>query len=249
MTAPTAPSAPPADSTPSTYVFGYGSLIEEGSRLRTAPDALVAFPARVRGLRRGWWDRGGTSGLTTTFLGAVADPAAACNGVLFKVTAGELQDLDARESTYARTEIQASDVTMLDGCPDVPAGTIYAYLNRLDARGIARSLPNAQFPIVQSYVDVCLQGCLDLEARYRMAAGFTQDFLTTTDGWNAFWVNDRQFPRRAFAVLSVAGQIDAALLANPKTAELCQRVELEPARWEDRRPVRPPPTRSKKAGK
>lgn len=237
----TAPNKATSSSSTDLYIFGYGSLIEDGSRQHTTPDAVYAFPARVKGLRRGWWDRGGTSGLTTTFLGAVADASAKCNGVVYKVSAGDLEDTDRRESTYIRTEIQASDITMLDGCAEVPAGKIYAYLNNLDAAGIARSLPNAQFPIVQSYVDVCLQGCLEVEARYRAAAGFTDEFLTTTDGWNAFWVNDRLFPRRAFGVLPAASQIDDALQKHPKTKDLVYQVELEPASWEDRRPV-PPPT-------
>ncbi len=166
MTTPAAPTAT------TTYIFGYGSLVEDGSRTHTAPSAVNAWPARVKGLRRGWWDRGGTSGLTTTFLGAVFDPSASCNGVLFEVSAGELEDLDARESTYLRTVLQPGDITMLDGGSDVPVGTIYAYLNRLDGTGIAANQPDARFPIVQSYVDVCLQGCLEIEGRYRAAASF-----------------------------------------------------------------------------
>lgn len=228
-----------ADPSTDLYIFGYGSLVEDESRTHTTPDAVNAFPARVKGLRRGWFDRGGASGLTTTFLGAVADPNASCNGVIYKVTVGDLEQTDKREATYIRTEIQASQITMLDGAAEVPAGKIYAYLDNLDEAGIARSLPNAQFPIVQSYVDLCIQGCLEVEARYRAAQGFTDEFLTTTEGWNAFWVNDRQFPRRAFGVLPMAGQIDAVLQAHPKTKDLIYEVELEPASWEDRKPVRP----------
>ena len=36
------------------YVFGYGSLLERASRMRTNPDAVGAWPARVTGYSRGW---------------------------------------------------------------------------------------------------------------------------------------------------------------------------------------------------
>ena len=36
------------------YVFGYGSLLERASRTRTNPDAVGAWPARVTGYQRGW---------------------------------------------------------------------------------------------------------------------------------------------------------------------------------------------------
>jgi hypothetical protein len=55
---------------PQNYIFGHGSLIEDESRQRTTPSARDAWPARVSGIRRGWWARGAKSGLTTTYLGA-----------------------------------------------------------------------------------------------------------------------------------------------------------------------------------
>jgi hypothetical protein len=47
------------------------------------------------------------------------------------------------------------------------------------------------------------------------------------------------YPRRPFIFQSAAGQIDDALQKAPKTANLFYEVEIEPASWEDRRPVRP----------
>ena len=37
------------------YVFGYGSLLERASRMRTNPDAIGAWPARLTGYSRGWY--------------------------------------------------------------------------------------------------------------------------------------------------------------------------------------------------
>src|SRR4051794_41726991 len=86
------------DKGPQNYIFGYGSLIEDESRRRTTPSAVDAWPALVQGIRRGWWARGAKSGLTTTYLRAVAvtdpdpDPkeVGECNGVIYKGSAVEL---------------------------------------------------------------------------------------------------------------------------------------------------------------
>ncbi|HET8670886.1 MAG TPA: hypothetical protein VFM05_09765, partial [Candidatus Saccharimonadales bacterium] len=50
------------------------------------------------------------------------------------------------------------------------------------------------------YVDICLNGCLELEATYPLAkeAGFAATFLKTCSDWSKYWVNDRIYPRRAF---------------------------------------------------
>jgi hypothetical protein len=45
--------------------------------------------------------------------------------------------------------------------------------------------------------------------------------------------------------MPAAGQIDAALQKAPKTADLFYEVEIEPARWEDLKPVRPKGSKSK----
>jgi hypothetical protein len=43
------------------YIFGYGSLIEQASRMRTTPAVMYVLPARVRGYARGWWARTGVN--------------------------------------------------------------------------------------------------------------------------------------------------------------------------------------------
>jgi Gamma-glutamyl cyclotransferase, AIG2-like len=225
---------------PQNFIFGYGSLVEDESRQRTTPSARDAWPARVKGVRRGWWARGAASGLTTTYLGAISDPTAVCNGVIYKVSAEDLAATDIRESAgYQRCRIETSQIKMLDGRTTPLEGLVWAYINLIPPNRIAENLATPQFPIVQSYVDICIHGCLEVEGKYPTAAGFTQDFIATTDEWNRFWVNDRLYPRRPFIFQPAAGQIDAALQKAPKTAELFYEVEIEPAGWEDRKPVRP----------
>jgi hypothetical protein len=223
------------------FIFGYGSLIEDESRMRTTPSARYAWPVKVKGVRRGWWARGDASGLTTTYLGALDDPAAWCNGVIYPVTAQEIAATDERESAgYKRCKIDPGDLTMLDGRSAPPEGDFWAYINLIPPDQLDDNLPSPRFPMVQSYVDICVNGCLEVEGKYPTAAGFTQDFISTTDAWSLYWVNDRLYPRRPFIYQPSASKIDAALKAAPKTAELYYEVELEPATWEDRKPVRPP---------
>jgi len=146
---------------PQNYIFGYGSLIEDESRQRTTPSARDAWPARVSGIRRGWWARGAKSGLTTTYLGAVVDPARTCNGVIYKVSAEELAATDRRESAgYQRCRIESDQITMLDGRDTPLEGVVWAYLNLIPPDKLGDNLATFQFPIVQSCVDICIHGCL-----------------------------------------------------------------------------------------
>jgi hypothetical protein len=226
---------------PQNYIFGYGSLIEDESRGRTTPSARDAWPCVVRGILRGWWARGAASGLTTTYLGALDDPKAKCNGVIYAVSAEELAATDSRESAgYRRCEIERQHIHMLDGRSEPPEGVFWAYINTFTVAQIPQNISTPSFPMVQSYVDICIHGCLEVEGKYPTAKGFTNDFIATTFEWSKFWVNDRLYPRRPFIYQPAASQIDAALQAAPHTKELFWEVEIEPATWEDRKPVKPP---------
>jgi hypothetical protein len=79
--------------------------------------------------------------------------------------------------------------------------------------------PSEETPMVQSYVDICINGCLELEALYRTLneplakESFTKEFIRTSSGWSEFWVNDRVYPRRPGAYRPSATDIDKALQA------------------------------------
>lgn len=225
---------------PQNYIFGYGSLIEDESRERTTPSARFAWPCIAQGVRRGWWARGAASGLTTTFLGALDDPEAHCNGVIYAVSEEELAATDHRESAgYRRCQIERENLRMLDGRSEPPEGIFWAYINNFPPEKISENLPSPQFPMVQSYVDICVNGCLEVEGKYPTAAGFADLFVETTDAWNEFWVNDRVYPRRPFIFRPTASKIDAVLRGAERTKELVWEVEIEPASWEDKKPVKP----------
>ena len=91
----------------------------------------------------------------------------------------------------------------------------------------------AGVPIVQSYVDICLSGCLEIEATFPLAkeAEFAETFLKTSTDWSKYWVNDRIYPRRAYVYQPNAGRIDE-LIEKVLGAELFSSIQIEPASWE-----------------
>ena len=97
------------------YIFGYGSLIEQASRLRSTPSALYVLPARARGYARGWWARTGAIGFSTTFVGAIPEKSSYMNGVIYAVNKEELDDTDKRESGYTREDIASHLEILLMG--------------------------------------------------------------------------------------------------------------------------------------
>jgi hypothetical protein len=196
-----------ATSTRPQYIFGYGSLIERQSRIATWPSAEFASPVVVQGVARGWFDQTDVPSWSPTYLGGIADEGAESNGVIFRVTPAEFDSYTQRETGYKPTEIAPSQITMLDGSSTAPDGDIWYFANT------RKRFPSDVHPIVQSYVDVCLDGCLEIEAMYPRAkqANFAERFVRTTSNWGPPWINDRIYPWRPFVHVPRAWAIDALI--------------------------------------
>jgi hypothetical protein len=205
------------------YVFGYGSLLERASRTRTNPDAIGAWPARVKGYQRGWFHQfADNTGSTCTYLGAVKAEDKTVNGVIYRVA--DFESTKQRETGYTATALQTDEITMLDGGGRLETAAdskVYIFLSNENSISKSKE-PTPEFPMVESYVDLCVNGCLELEAIYRTAKGFTPEFIRTTSGWNKNWVNDRLYPRRPFIYVPNASAIDKAL----KEGKVLQYVQL-----------------------
>ena len=193
----------------------------------TSPSALYASPVNVAGVQRGWFGRVSDVSLSTTYLGAVPNPDSNCNGVIFQVSQQQLAAFDDYEAGYNREKIDQKSVTMLDGSTSAPDGDIWYYANT------EKRYASAEFPIVQSYVDICLNGCLEIEATYPLArqARFAETFLKTCSDWSKYWVNDRVYPRRAFIYVPNASRIDG-LIQGVLGEEVFSGIQIEPASWE-----------------
>ena len=197
---------PSVDPTTTHYVIGYGSLMQQASRTSTAPAATIALPIEVSGFRRGFIAAGQQPGFNTVYLGVVPDAQSRFNAVLFDVPASQMTALDKREGIYCRVAVPASAVTILGDQGAAPEGQAWIYVNKADSLG----LPSADIPIIQSYVDIFLSGCLELQDANQLT-GFADECVTSTTDWSTHWVNDRIFPRMPQDRQPQAKRIDVLL--------------------------------------
>ena len=197
---------PPPDVQQPQHVVGYGSLMQDESRMRTAPKAGPASPVEVQGFRRGWFARVDAVGFSTTYLGVHADAQSRLNAVVYAVDADELAATDRREASYCRIAVTPGAIRALQASGQPPIGQVWIYVSKPESA----AAPSAKFPIVQSYVDIFISGCLEQEQRFALS-GFARQCVTSTQGWSEHWVNDRIHPRRPFIHQPKARQIDTLL--------------------------------------
>ena len=175
------------------YMIGYGSLMQKQSRRVTHPNARYVYPIEVKGFKRVWGIHG--NNYKTTFLTLVKDKKAFLNAVYYPVGDYDILEADEREMGYCRILVPKSNIEAL-GLKDIPEGKYWVYAQKDDKV----NLPSKEYPIVQSYVDIFLDGCIQMGKTYNLP-DFLDRCVSETYGWpsetNA-WVNDRQFPRRPF---------------------------------------------------
>ncbi|MEM7446345.1 MAG: gamma-glutamylcyclotransferase family protein [Pseudomonadota bacterium] len=176
------------------FILGYGSLLESQSRTRTWPSAGDPIPANIAGFQRAFNTTGASAGYSTTFLGVSEQDDAELYAALFAVN--DLADFaagDAREYPYCRVAVDASQITTLDDSSLPADAEIWMYAVKPEHIGT----PTAEYPLIQSYIDLFLNGCIQLQ---ELVVDQDLDFLAacinSTDGWSRFWVNDRIHPRR-----------------------------------------------------
>lgn len=163
------------------YIFGYGSLICSDSRSRTGA-THTAHAIEVTGIQRKWSVH--TPDWPATAVGAHSVKDANCNGVYFEVDAVNLAKFDQREQGYQRVAIPWQHVTAQQTNHSLPStGTLWVYVG---SHSMAQPEPSR--PIMLSYVDVIINGCLDYGEEF--AARFTE----TTELWQ-FLVDDRHSPQ------------------------------------------------------
>jgi hypothetical protein len=185
------------------YLFAYGSLISRESRHMTVKTG-EATPVQVRGLQRAWNII--SPEMKMAGVGVVVNESASCNGVLVKIEGSELSAFDKREfeSTnynYERLQIPTPSIAGL-ATEIGKAIKVWAYVVK------TASTPSIEFPIMQSYVDVILTGCLGFGEKFAI------EFIRGTAGWEQPWYNDRNHPRyvRHLKKLKFQKQIDSLLV-------------------------------------
>ena len=158
----------------SKFFFGYGSLVNRATH--TYPQAQ---PARVLGWRRSWRH---TDLRPVAYLTAEPAPEAQIAGLIAEVPGDDWRALDEREGAYRRHPLAPE--TVLHPVPHALDIQIYA------VPPSAAAAPSVRHPILLSYLDVVVQGFLQVFGEAGVA-----DFFATTEGWDAPVLNDRAAPR------------------------------------------------------
>lgn len=159
------------------YIFGYGSLINAASRQRTGQTGQ-AIPAIAHGFVRYWGKIDDSYSLSPL---AVRQGEGDVNGVLLEIDDSALIEFDRRERGYQRIEIQADQIETEQVFKRDE--TIWIYVKeRLEP-------PCELSPIMQTYVDTVLAGCLSVSTQ------FATHFINNTIGWHYPLENDRHAPK------------------------------------------------------
>ncbi|KAI2508184.1 hypothetical protein MHU86_6235 [Fragilaria crotonensis] len=174
----------------SQFIFGYGSLICSHSRAVTSPEHAHSFvtPVAVKGVERVWSKRSHRM----TAMGIRFNSSALTMGILLPVTAQDIKAFDRREQGYDRIELRLSDIdrvpflkeehyqhehheTFLNAKEQNArhAVKIWVYIQKENLP------PTEDYPIVQSYVDTILRGCISVGGEE-----FAKEFIRSTKGWH-----------------------------------------------------------------
>ena len=189
------------------YIAGYGSLIDEQSKKATDSKAYENIPVLIKGFKRSWCAHGNRPGFNATFLSLNENEKETFNGVIYRVNdPKEIELYDTRETVYCRKKISAKQIKIYTkNIPEQKQVWIYY------PKSIQHSQPNREYPIVQSYVDIFIRGCIKIEEKFNIK-DFAKDCILTTDNWpEQHWINDRIYPRRPSAFEPYARKIDDLL--------------------------------------
>lgn len=214
---------PEVDEDQPQYIIGYGSLMETASKQRTSPNTGANLPVLVTGYQRSWNAKGSPVGFSTTYLGVQPRSGARMVAALYRVfDARDIRETDRREAFYCREAVDRQKVQMLDGSLTPATGQIWIYVNKPGS--IAP--PSARYPLVESYVDIFLTGCFELQEKVVVKDfHFAEQCIETTAEWSPHWVNDRLYPRRPFIYQPNASRIDELL--QRKLPRLFEQIRIE----------------------
>jgi hypothetical protein len=210
---------------PSQFIFGYGSLINTPSRNSTASAPIPAIPVRVSaafGYIRAWNDRS-PSGFTALGLRKPnpSESPATINGVLYPVEGDDMVKFDLREAGYARVEVPHADIEAVSWQAVPQEGHIWVYVpvRPGGAAGVGLPEPDAAFPLLESYIDIVIEGGLEY------GPDFARELIETTADWSKFWLNDRLLSRRPWVHDDKYGVVDK-MLGNiaPAAAQFANRL-------------------------
>jgi hypothetical protein len=203
---------------PTQFIFGYGSLINSTSRNSTVGKIVPAIPVRVSsafGYLRAWANRS-SSGFTGLGLRkpSADEKASTINGVLYPVETGDMAKYDAREQGYSRVEVPRDEIEAVSWRQLPATGKLWAYIPvKADGEpGVGLPGASAEFPLLESYIDVVVEGALEY------GEPFARELLETTSDWSDYWLNDRELARRPWVYNPASAQVDELLMGTSEAA-------------------------------
>ena len=177
------------------YLISYGNAMNSEARRKTTPNAWYAYPIEIKDFKRVWGMNG--QNYKATFLTLIQEKEAHINAVYYRISSQDIKRNDKRQGIYCRKEIPRSSISPL-GINVLPKGKFWLYMqNKPNVQ-----IPTDVYPILQSYIDVFIGGCLDIEQTYQLNH-YVKECINTTRYWpnekgTQRWINDRVFPRRPF---------------------------------------------------
>ncbi|MEM6408431.1 MAG: gamma-glutamylcyclotransferase family protein [Pseudomonadota bacterium] len=155
------------------YFFGYGSLVN--TRTHDYPDPI---PTKLHGWRRVWKH---TEMRDVAYLSVERAQDCAIEGLVARVPGDDWAALDEREYAYWREPVPSHTLSFTRSV----AASVQIYQTRTGQN----AAPSVKHPIILSYLDVVVQGFLNVFGEDGVAR-----FFETTAGWEAPILNDRAAP-------------------------------------------------------
>jgi hypothetical protein len=144
----------------------------------------------------------------------------------YPVDGGDMAKYDVREQGYTRVEVPRDDIEAVSWQQLPAAGRIWVYIPvKADGEpGVGLPAASAEFPLLESYMDVVVEGAL------QYGEIFARELLETTSDWSNYWLNDRELARRPPWVYKPASsQVDGLLMETSDAAvKLKWRLFPEP---------------------
>ena len=118
---------------------------------------------------------------------------------------------DKREEGYVRVAIPLVDIEALSWQSLPKDARIWVYVPAIEGKEPGVGLPGAnnKFPLLQSYIDVVIEGGMEY------GDDFVNELIKTTKDWEPYWLNDRILARRPWVAEKKYGQIDGFLKQVP----------------------------------
>ena len=181
---------------PKNFIFGFGSIINTKSRIKTGGETIGnAIPVEIskkEGYIREWNFQKNI--VNATFLGVrkaeEGEFSTNINGIIYPCFEN-INKFDEREKGYKRHELNKNNI-IPKSWQNLPSHSCKIWIYVPEIKHQFKKGPTFNKPILQSYLDICVNGCLEY------GLDFLQKFVHTTGNWSRYWLNDRIIARRAW---------------------------------------------------